>query len=121
MQTRLQDSRRAMETALHGAFANLERRRGLDDRPAQEMAAHDDGAMIDVERGDAGMHRGVGDHGCLDGHRNVEALMIPPPAQQMMAKRAGATVVEVPGSHAIYVSKPEAVAKLIAQAASGIH
>ena len=49
----------------------------------------------------------------------TEDRMIPPPAQQMMAKRAGATVVEVPGSHAIYVSKPEAVAKLIAQAAHG--
>ena len=49
----------------------------------------------------------------------TEDRMIPPPAQQMMAKRAGATVVEVPGSHAIYVSKPEAVAKLIEQAAHG--
>ncbi|WP_208456880.1 alpha/beta hydrolase [Lysobacter solisilvae (ex Woo and Kim 2020)] len=49
----------------------------------------------------------------------TEDHMIPPPAQQMMAKRAGATVVEVPGSHAIYVSKPEAVAKLIVQAAQG--
>ncbi|BCT91662.1 alpha/beta hydrolase [Lysobacter helvus] len=47
--------------------------------------------------------------------------MIPPPAQQMMAKRAGATVVEVPGSHAIYVSQPAAVARLIAQAAQGVH
>jgi hypothetical protein len=37
-----------------------------------------------------------------------------------MAKRAGATVVEVPGSHAIYVSNPKAVADLIEQAASGI-
>lgn len=45
--------------------------------------------------------------------------MIPPPAQQMMAKRAGATVVETAGSHAIYVSKPEAVAKIIQQAARG--
>jgi len=45
--------------------------------------------------------------------------MIPPPAQQMMAKRAGATVTEVPGSHAIYVSNPQAVAKLIEQAAQG--
>lgn len=45
--------------------------------------------------------------------------MIPPPAQQMMAKRAGAKVVEVPGSHAIYVSQPEAVAQLIEQAAHG--
>jgi len=49
----------------------------------------------------------------------TEDHMIPPPAQQMMAKRAGATVVEVSGSHAIYVSKPEAVAKLIEQAAHG--
>ncbi|UHQ18802.1 alpha/beta hydrolase [Lysobacter sp. KIS68-7] len=49
----------------------------------------------------------------------TEDHMIPPPAQQMMAKRAGATVVEVPGSHAIYVSQPEAVAKLIEQAAHG--
>ena len=49
----------------------------------------------------------------------TEDRMIPPPAQQMMAKRAGATVVEVRGSHAIYVSKPEAVAKLIEQAAHG--
>jgi pimeloyl-ACP methyl ester carboxylesterase len=45
--------------------------------------------------------------------------MIPPAAQQQMAKRAGATVVEVAGSHAIYVSKPEAVAKIIEQAAKG--
>lgn len=43
--------------------------------------------------------------------------MIPPPAQRAMAARAGAAVVEVPGSHAIYVSQPKAVADLIAQAA----
>jgi pimeloyl-ACP methyl ester carboxylesterase len=43
--------------------------------------------------------------------------MIPPPAQQFMAKRAGATVVESKGSHAIYVSKPEAVASIIKSAA----
>jgi pimeloyl-ACP methyl ester carboxylesterase len=43
--------------------------------------------------------------------------MIPPPAQRAMAGRAGATVVEVPGSHAIYVSQPKAVADLIAEAA----
>ena len=46
--------------------------------------------------------------------------MIPPPAQRQMSKRAGATVVESPGSHAIYVSKPEAVAKLITQAAKSV-
>jgi len=45
--------------------------------------------------------------------------MIPPPAQRFMSKRAGATVVEVNGSHAIYVSQPAAVAGLIAKAAKG--
>jgi pimeloyl-ACP methyl ester carboxylesterase len=45
--------------------------------------------------------------------------MIPPPAQRFMSQRAGATVVEVPGSHAIYVSQPAAVAKLIAEASIG--
>jgi pimeloyl-ACP methyl ester carboxylesterase len=43
--------------------------------------------------------------------------MIPPAAQHAMAARAGATVVEVPGSHSVYVSQPKAVAGLIAQAA----
>ena len=46
--------------------------------------------------------------------------MIPPPAQRQMAKRAGATTVEVAGSHAVYVSQPEAVASLIAKAAQKI-
>jgi len=44
--------------------------------------------------------------------------MIPPPAQRAMSERAGSTVTEVAGSHAIYVSKPAAVAALITQAAS---
>ena len=43
--------------------------------------------------------------------------MIPPPVQRFMSQRAGSTVVEVAGSHAIYVSKPDAVAALIEQAA----
>jgi pimeloyl-ACP methyl ester carboxylesterase len=43
--------------------------------------------------------------------------MIPPPAQRQMAKRIGATVTEVPASHSVYVSQPEAVAAFIAQAA----
>ena len=43
--------------------------------------------------------------------------MIPPPAQRFMAARAGATIVEVPGSHSVYVSQPKAVADLIVQAA----
>jgi pimeloyl-ACP methyl ester carboxylesterase len=50
---------------------------------------------------------------------STEDHMIPPPAQRMMAKRAGAKVSEVSGSHAIYVSHPEAVAKIIEQAARG--
>lgn len=45
--------------------------------------------------------------------------MIPPSAQRLMAGRAGATVVEVAGSHAIYVSQPAAVARLIAKASRG--
>lgn len=43
--------------------------------------------------------------------------MIPPNAQRAMSKRAGATVVEVRGSHAIYESKPAAVASIIEKAA----
>ena len=46
--------------------------------------------------------------------------MIPPAAQRLMAKRAGSTVVEVAGSHAIYVSQPNAVAALIEKAARGV-
>jgi pimeloyl-ACP methyl ester carboxylesterase len=45
--------------------------------------------------------------------------MIPPDAQRAMSKRVGATVVEVKGSHAIYVSQPGPVAKLIEEAARG--
>jgi len=44
--------------------------------------------------------------------------MIPPPAQRQMAKRAGATVTETKGSHALYVSKPKVVADIIEQAAN---
>jgi pimeloyl-ACP methyl ester carboxylesterase len=44
--------------------------------------------------------------------------MIPPPAQRLMAQRAHATIVETAASHAVYVSKPEAVAAIIKQAAS---
>jgi pimeloyl-ACP methyl ester carboxylesterase len=46
--------------------------------------------------------------------------MIPPPAQRSMAQRAGATVVESPGSHSVYVSRPAAVAALIKQAAAAL-
>ena len=43
--------------------------------------------------------------------------MIPPDAQRAMSKRAGSTVTESGGSHAIYVSQPEAVAAVIRKAA----
>jgi pimeloyl-ACP methyl ester carboxylesterase len=46
--------------------------------------------------------------------------MIPPAAQRLMARRAGSTVVEVSGSHAIYVSQPAAVAALIQKAVEGV-
>ena len=46
--------------------------------------------------------------------------MIPPAAQRAMSKRAGSTVVDVKGSHAVYVSQPKAVAALIERAAKGI-
>jgi pimeloyl-ACP methyl ester carboxylesterase len=39
--------------------------------------------------------------------------MIPAPAQRSMAERAGATVVQVPASHSVFLSHPEAVAGLI--------
>jgi len=45
---------------------------------------------------------------------------IPPPAQRFMSKRAGSTVVEVAGSHAIYMSQPNAVAALIEKAVKGV-
>ena len=44
---------------------------------------------------------------------STEDRMIPPPAQRQMSARAGSTVVEVTGSHSIYVSQPAAVADLI--------
>jgi pimeloyl-ACP methyl ester carboxylesterase len=50
----------------------------------------------------------------------TEDKMIPPAAQRLMAKRAGSAVVEIKGSHAIYVSQPAAVASLIEQAANGV-
>jgi len=46
--------------------------------------------------------------------------MIPPPAQRAMSERAGSTVVEVPGSHAVYVSQPQAVAALIQEAVAEV-
>jgi len=49
---------------------------------------------------------------------STEDRMIPPPAQRSMSRRAGATVTEVAGSHAVYVSQPESVAAFIEKAAT---
>ncbi|RWI54805.1 MAG: alpha/beta hydrolase [Mesorhizobium sp.] len=46
--------------------------------------------------------------------------MISPPAQRAMASRAEAITVETAGSHAIYVSNPAAVARLIEEAATNV-
>ncbi|MBJ6759178.1 alpha/beta hydrolase [Myxococcaceae bacterium JPH2] len=43
--------------------------------------------------------------------------MIPPPVQRIMATRAGSNKTEMPGSHAVYVSQPKAVAEVIGAAA----
>ena len=46
--------------------------------------------------------------------------MIPPDAQRAMAARAGAITSETHGSHAVYVSRPEAVAEIILGAAASL-
>jgi pimeloyl-ACP methyl ester carboxylesterase len=50
----------------------------------------------------------------------TEDKMIPPDAQRAMSKRAASTVVEVKGSHSVYVSQPQAVASLIEKASKGV-
>ncbi len=49
----------------------------------------------------------------------TEDRMIPPDAQRFMSKRAGSKVVEVQASHSVFLSKPDAVASIIEQAADG--
>jgi pimeloyl-ACP methyl ester carboxylesterase len=50
----------------------------------------------------------------------TEDRMIPPAAQRLMAKRAGATVLEVTSSHSIFLSQPAKVAAVIEQAAEKV-
>jgi pimeloyl-ACP methyl ester carboxylesterase len=50
----------------------------------------------------------------------TEDKMIPPPAQRQMASRIKAQTTEAPGSHAVYVSNPEVVASVIAQAGKSL-
>jgi pimeloyl-ACP methyl ester carboxylesterase len=45
---------------------------------------------------------------------------INPDLERSMAKRAGSETIEVPASHAVYVSKPEDVARLIERAAKAL-
>jgi len=47
----------------------------------------------------------------------TEDRVIPPAAQRQMATRANATITEVAGSHAVYISQPKAVADAIDAAA----
>ena len=49
----------------------------------------------------------------------TEDRMIPPAAQRLMAQRAGATTAEERGSHAIYVSRPQAVGRLQSRRCAG--
>jgi pimeloyl-ACP methyl ester carboxylesterase len=51
---------------------------------------------------------------------SAEDRIIPPPAQQAMAQRAGATVTEVQASHSVFLSQPAAVADVIRQAIAGV-
>ena len=51
---------------------------------------------------------------------STEDRMIPPQHQRWMSERAGMTVEEAAGSHAIYVSRPDVVAALIEKAASEV-
>ena len=50
----------------------------------------------------------------------TEDRAIPPAAQRIMSQRAGSTVVEVPASHAVYMTQPAPVADLIKQAVSAV-
>ena len=50
----------------------------------------------------------------------IDDKMISPPAQRFMSQRAGSTVVEAAGSHAIYVSQPSVVAAIIEKAAGAV-
>ncbi|WP_218565091.1 MULTISPECIES: alpha/beta hydrolase [unclassified Pseudomonas] len=49
----------------------------------------------------------------------TEDHKINPDLERYMAARAGSKTVEIKGSHAVYVSQPQAVAKLIEEAANG--
>jgi pimeloyl-ACP methyl ester carboxylesterase len=51
---------------------------------------------------------------------STEDQMIPPPAQEFLAKRMNATVRSVPASHASFMSRPQEVTEIIALAAGSV-
>ena len=67
-----------------------------------------------------GHHENVGEGPLATVLVATENKMIPPDAQRAMSKRAGSTVVEARGSHAVYVSQPQAVATIITKAVHGV-
>ena len=50
----------------------------------------------------------------------TEDNAINPDLERLYAKRIGATTVEIASSHAVFVSHPQAVVKLIEQAATAV-
>jgi hypothetical protein len=61
---------------------------------------------------------GEGDPLASDTGFSVVAAQIPPPAQQFLAGRMGATLRSVASSHAPFMSQPAVVADIIAKAAT---
>jgi len=49
----------------------------------------------------------------------TEDQTIPPDGERFMAKRAGATITEIKGSHVVFISQPKAVSAVIEAAALG--
>ncbi len=50
----------------------------------------------------------------------TEDRALSPDLQRWMYQRAGAKVTQIKGSHVIYISQPEAVAKVIEEAALNV-
>ena len=51
----------------------------------------------------------------------TEDRVIPPPGQHQTATRANASIAEVTGSHAVYISQPKAVADAIDKQRERLH
>lgn len=46
-----------------------------------------------------------------------EDQLVQPDLQRQMAKKAGARVTEIPGSHAVYMTQTKAIASVVEEAA----